>query len=125
VVSLLDTCTLLWTLATPDRLSRTAKRSVASGEVVLSVVSYWEVVIKARKGILPIPDPVVWWTRATQFLGSNVLPVRPSHITALASLPDLHRDPFDRMLVAQAVAEGLSVVTSDERIRAYPVRVLW
>jgi PIN domain nuclease of toxin-antitoxin system len=55
----------------------------------------------------------------------KVLPIRASHITALAALPDLHRDPFDRILIAQAVTEGLPLVTSDRQIGAYPVRVIW
>ena len=125
MVSLLDTSILLWTLAAPDRLSQAAKDAVAAGNPALSVASYWEVVIKTRKGLLPIPDPVSWWTRATQLLGGRVLPIRASHITALAALPDLHRDPFDRILVAQAVAEGLPLVTSDRQIGAYSVRVIW
>jgi PIN domain nuclease of toxin-antitoxin system len=71
------------------------------GKPVLSIASYWEVVIKTRKGLLPISDPVSWWTRALQLLGAQVLPIWATHITALAALPDLHRDPFDRILIAQ------------------------
>jgi len=59
--------------------------------------------------------------RAAKLLGGRVLPIRASHITALSVLPDLHRDPFDRILIAQAVAEGLPLVTSDRQIRAYLV----
>ena len=125
MVSLLDTSTLLWTLVAPGRLSETAREAVAAGDSVLSVASYWEVVVKAGKGLLPISDPVSWWTRASQLLGGRVLPIRASHITALAALPDLHRDPFDRVLIAQAVAEGLPLITSDRQIRSYPVRVIW
>ena len=124
-MNLLDTSTLLWTLAAPDRLSQRARDAVAAGNSVLSVASYWEVVIKTRKGMLPIPDPVNWWTRAVELLGGQVLPIRASHITALAALPDLHRDPFDRILIAQAVAEGWPLITSDQNIGAYPVRVVW
>jgi PIN domain nuclease of toxin-antitoxin system len=125
VVNLLDTSTLLWTLAEPEHLSPSAKTAVATGEPVLSVASYWEVVIKTRKGLLPIADPVSWWTRATQLLGGRLLPIRASHITALAGLPELHRDPFDRILIAQAVAEGMPLITSDRQMAAYPVRIVW
>ncbi len=125
MVNLLDTSVLLWTLAAPNRLSEAAREAIAAGDPVLSVASYWEVVIKARKGLLPISDPVSWRTRAAGLLGGRVLPIRASHITALAALPDLHRDPFDRVLIAQAVAEGLPLVTSDRQIGAYPVRVVW
>lgn len=124
-MNLLDTSTLLWTLVTPERLSEPARQAVAEGGAVLSVASYWEVVIKTRKGLLPIPDPVSWWTRAAELLGGRVLPVRASHISALSALPDLHRDPFDRILIAQAVAEGWPLITSDRQIAAYPVRVVW
>ena len=125
MVNLLDTSTVLWTLIAPGLLSEAARHTVESGEAVLSVASYWEVVIKARKGLLPIPDPVSWWTRAVELLGGRVLPIRASHITALAALPDLHRDPFDRILIAQAVAEGWPFVSSDRQIAAYPVRIVW
>jgi len=124
VVSLLDTSTLLWTLAMPERLSKRAAEAIAGG-ALLSVASYWEVVIKTRKGLLRIGDPVSWWSRAVVAMGGGVLPVRANHVSALAHLPDLHRDPFDRILIAQAIAEGLPFVTSDQQISAYPVRVIW
>ena len=122
---LLDTSPLLWTLADPDRLSAQARGAIATGLATLSVVSYWEVVIKTRKGLLTIPDPVGWWTRAVSLFQGRVLPIRATHITALAALPDLHRDPFDRMLIAQSVAEGWPLVAKDEQIRAYPARTIW
>ena len=122
---LLDTSTVLWSLASPDRLSALARKALKAGPVVISVVCYWEVVIKARKGMLTIPDPVNWWFRATTMLGGSVLSIRADHISALSGLPDLHKDPFDRMLVAQAAAEGLALVTSDEQIQRYPVKIVW
>jgi PIN domain nuclease of toxin-antitoxin system len=125
VVNLLDTSTLLWALTAPDRLSETARNAIAAGGSVLSVASYWEVVIKTRKGLLPLADPVSWWTRAAALFPGGVLPVRASHITALAALPDLHRDPFDRVLIAQAVAEGLLLITNDRQIARYPVGIVW
>jgi len=125
VVSLLDTSALLWTLGDPDKLSKTARKTIAAGASVLSIASYWEVVIKARKGLLGISDPVSWWSRAVEMMGSRILSIRASHITALAGLPDLHRDPFDRILIAQAIAEGMPLVTSDRQIAEYPVRTIW
>jgi PIN domain nuclease of toxin-antitoxin system len=124
-VNLLDTSTLLWTLATPNRLSKLARDAIATGESVISVASYWEVVIKTRKGMLPIPDPVTWWTRTAYLFGNRTLPIRATHVTALAALPDLHRDPFDRILIAQAIAEGLVLVTNDSKTAKYPVLVVW
>ena len=125
MIVLLDTSPLLWTLADPDKLSPEAREAIATGSATLSVVSYWEVVIKTRKGVLAIPDPVGWWTRAVALFHDRVLPIRATHVTALAALPDLHRDPFDRMLIAQAIAEGWPLVAKDEQIRAYPVRAIW
>lgn len=122
---LLDTSTVVWALADPSRLSAAARRALRATPRVLSVVCYWEVVIKVRKGLLAISDPVMWWSRATDALGGSVLSIRAAHISALSALPDLHRDPFDRILIAQAVAEGFTLVTSEEQIRRYAVKTIW
>jgi PIN domain nuclease of toxin-antitoxin system len=122
---LLDTSTLLWALGEPERLSPRARRLVEAGENVVSVASYWEVVIKTQKGLLSISDLATWWRRATELAAAHVLNVRASHITALAALPGLHKDPFDRILIAQANAEGLALVTNDASIGEYPVQTLW
>jgi len=122
---LLDTSTLMWALASPERLSRPARKAVQAGPLVLSVASYWEVVIKVRKGLVTVADPVSWWERATELLAATVLSVRAGHVSALHGLPELHKDPFDRILVAQAQAEGLALVTSDDLVRRYAVKTLW
>ena len=122
---LLDTGTLLWALGSPERLSERARRSLDAGENIVSVASYREAVVKTHKGLLSIPDLATWWRRATELMAVRTLPIRASHVTALAALPALHKDPFDRILIAQAVAEGLDFVTNDEHISAYPVRTIW
>jgi PIN domain nuclease of toxin-antitoxin system len=122
---LLDTVTLVWALGSPERLPSHVRRLVDAGENVLSVGSYWEIVIKTQKGLLSISDLSSWWRLATELTEARVLPIRASHVTALAALPMLHRDPFDRILIAQAIAEGLDLVTNDEPIRAYPVQTIW
>ena len=122
---LLDTSTLLWALGSPERLSPRARRLVDAGENIVSVASYWEVVIKTQKGLLTIADLATWWRRATDLMAARVLPVRASHVTALAALPMLHKDPFDRILIAQAVAEGVDFVTNDESIAGYSARTIW
>lgn len=109
----------------PERFSAKARRLVEAGENVVSVASYWEVVIKTQKGLLAISDLATWWRRATELTAARVLLVRASHITALAALPLLHKDPFDRILIAQAKAEGLALVTNDGPIGKYPVQTLW
>ena len=122
---LLDTSTLLWALGSPERLSPRARRRVEAGENIVSVANYWEVVIKTQKGLLTIADLATWWRRATELLAARVLPIRASHVTALAALPMLHKDPFDRILIAQALSEGVDLVTNDEPIRAYGIRTIW
>jgi PIN domain nuclease of toxin-antitoxin system len=122
---LLDTSTLLWALGQPERLSSKARRLIESGNNIVSVASYWEVVIKSQKGLLTIADLPSWWRRATELTSAKVLPIRASHVTALATLPPLHKDPFDRILIAQALAEGLGFVTNDGPIRQYPVQTIW
>jgi PIN domain nuclease of toxin-antitoxin system len=122
---LLDTSTLLWALGEPERLSPRARRLIEAGENVVSVASYWEIVIKAGKGLLTISDLPTWWRQATELMAARVLPIRASHITALAALPPLHKDPFDRILIAQAKAEGLGLVTSDGPIGEYPIQTIW
>jgi PIN domain nuclease of toxin-antitoxin system len=122
---LLDTSTLLWALASPERLSPRARRLVDAGENIVSVASYWEVVIKTQKGLLTITDLATWWRRATELMAARVLPIRASHVTALSALPMLHKDPFDRILIAQAVAEGLDLVTNDVPISEYPIQTIW
>ena len=122
---LLDTSTLLWALGSPERLSPRVRRLVDGGENVVSVASYWEVVVKTQKGLLSIPDLATWWRRATDLIAVRTLPIRATHVTALAALPMLHKDPFDRILIAQAIAEGLDFVTNDERISSYTVRTIW
>jgi PIN domain nuclease of toxin-antitoxin system len=122
---LFDTSTLLWALGTPERLSPRARRLVDTGENIVSVASYWEVVIKTQKGLLKIADVATWWRRATELTAARALPIRASHVTALAAFPPLHRDPFDRILIAQAIAEGVDFVTNDEPSSGYPVRTIW
>jgi PIN domain nuclease of toxin-antitoxin system len=123
---LLDTNVFLWALSQPKRLSRKARRVVENGKPKVSVASNWEVVIKVGKRKLPIADPSGWWTRVSQLAGEDhVLPIRSRHIDALVDLPDLHQDPFDRILIAQAKAEGLTLVAPASDIARYSAPVLW
>jgi PIN domain nuclease of toxin-antitoxin system len=120
---LLDTHVLLWCLGAPDRLQRETRRKIEAPATVIfvSAVSAWEIEMKRSLGKLKVPADLEDQLQEKRF---TELPVRMRHVHALRSLPSLHRDPFDRMLVAQAVADGLVVVTADEKVRAYPVRTL-
>lgn len=116
---------MLWALGAPERLSPQARQRVNDGDNVISVGSYWEVVVKTQKGLLSIADLPTWWRRSTELLNAKILPIRASHVTALAALPLLHKDPFDRILIAQAIAEGFDFVTNDEPVKKYSVKTVW
>jgi PIN domain nuclease of toxin-antitoxin system len=116
---LLDTNIAIRAATYPERLSREARRAIDQGPVFLSVLCYWEVLIKSMKGKLDIGDPRVWWPEIVDQLAATILPIRPDHIGQLAYLPPLHSDPFDRALIAQARAEDLTLVTSDGAIAKY------
>lgn len=120
---LLDSHALLWSLAEPARLGVTVRRRIeAPGTpVYVSVISGWELELKRSLGKLELPDDLDEQLEAKRF---TELPLRFRHVTALRELPSLHRDPFDRILVAQAIADGLTIVSHDERVLAYPVKSL-
>jgi len=90
-----------------------------AGPNFLSVVSYWEVILKSMKGSLDVGDPRAWWTDALEQLAATPLPLRPDHIAEVYALPPIHKDPFDRVLVGQAAVEGLRLVTTDGEIPRY------
>jgi PIN domain nuclease of toxin-antitoxin system len=93
--------------------------------LVVSTVSPWEIAIKWRQGKLPIPDhPRPWSARMIREFGAEVLPVTLDHAVQVADLPDHHRDPFDRLLIAQAQVEGMPIVTADRSFGAYDVEVI-
>ena len=116
---LLDTHAAIWALDRPEALSVSARTAASTGPNVISVVSYWEVTIKSMKGTLDVGDPRAWWFDALEQLAATVLLLKPDHVAAVLSLPPIHKDPFDRMLIAQATVEGLALVTTDGRIARY------
>ena len=116
---LLDTHTAIWALDTPEALTAPARKAVLSGPNVLSVITYWEVMLKSMKGTLDVGDPRAWWFDALEQLVATPLPLRPQHIAGVYTLPPIHKDPFDRMLIAQAASEGLTLVSMDAEIVRY------
>jgi len=122
--ALADTHALLWWLADDPRLSAGAREVIAAGEtpVYFSAASIWEAEIKAAAGKLTVPDELLDALDADGFVE---LPMAARHAREAARLPPLHRDPFDRMLVAQARAEGMTVITRDPKIKEYGATVLW
>ena len=121
---LLDTHTAIWALDTPELLSESARTAILSGPNSLSVISYWEVMLKSMKGTLDVGDPRSWWFDALEQLVATPLPLRPQHVAGVHTLPNIHRDPFDRMLIAQAASEGLTLVTMDKEIAQYASKSL-
>lgn len=116
---LLDTQAAIFTMSQSSSLSARARAAIAEGPNVLSVVSYWEVMIKSMKGKLDVGDPRSWWFDALDQLAAAPLVLQAHHITALFGLAPIHKDPFDRMLIAQATVEGLALVSMDAEIARY------
>ncbi|MGH7821671.1 MAG: type II toxin-antitoxin system VapC family toxin [Candidatus Binatia bacterium] len=125
---LLDTATFLWLVAEPERLSETVRDAVVdpANDVYLSAVSAWEIAVKHAIGRLPLPEPperFVPQQRTRHAIDS--LALDEDSTLQLPRLPALHRDPFDRMLICQAITHGLVMATSDPEIVRYPLRTLW
>jgi PIN domain nuclease of toxin-antitoxin system len=120
---LLDTHALLWSLGQPDTLTSEARLAIEDGrnEVLVSAVSAWEVAIKRAIGKLDVIGDLAAEIAAAAFVG---LPITIAHALATGALPPHHRDPFDRMLIAQAQIEGLTIATRDPRFAAYDVPIL-
>jgi PIN domain nuclease of toxin-antitoxin system len=125
---LLDTHTALWFLAGDPRLSARARTEIEdlANERLFSIASAWEIAIKASLGKLelsaPFEDLVPGQLRAN---GIKLLPLEPEHLSDLITLPFHHRDPFDRLLVAQALAEGAVLVSTDPLLDHYPIKRIW
>ena len=125
---LLDTCTFLWVITDDPKLSRKAKALFvdSENEVYLRVVSTWEVTVKYKLGKLPLPEsPEKYLPQKRQQHNIDSLLLNEEATLYLTKLPDLHRDPFDRILICQAIVEGLSILTPDDLITQYPVHSQW
>jgi PIN domain nuclease of toxin-antitoxin system len=125
---LLDTCTFLWITKNAPELSSTARVCFQDpgNTVYLSSISVWEMVVKHALGRLPLPQAPDRFIPAMRS-GHGIAPLALEEEAAcqLSKLPDLHKDPFDRILVCQALVHGLVLLTPDEMIRQYPVRTIW
>ena len=123
---LLDTHIFLWLITGDQRLPEVMQRDILNLEnaVYLSVISLWEISVKYQLGKLPLPEPPETYLsvqRERHMIAS--LPLDEASVSQIAKLPSTHRDPFDRMLICQALEHHLTIVTVDEMIRAYPVPV--
>lgn len=125
---LLDTATFLWIAGDAPELSRTARSLFQDrgNDIYLSAVSAWEIAVKHALGKLPLPAPPAEIVpRLREQHGIEALALEENAALYLGLLPPIHRDPFDRMLVCQAIAHGLAVMTPDASLRKYPVRTVW
>ena len=123
---LIDTHVLLWGLQADPRLSRRAGDILSASDVWISVVSLWEIVTKVQIGKLNLPKPVIaYLTSRLAANGVSILPLTLNHVTRLEEIALHHRDPFDRILVAQCLEENLSLITNDPFFKHYPVQVIW
>jgi PIN domain nuclease of toxin-antitoxin system len=125
---LLDTCTFLWITTGSSRLSKHAAQwfSDPANDVFLSAVSSWEIAVKYALDTLRLPaSPLEFIPSQREAHGIVALPLTEEEVLYLPKIPKLHRDPFDRMLICQAVVNGFAVLTPDELISQYPIRTLW
>jgi PIN domain nuclease of toxin-antitoxin system len=125
---LLDTHTLIWAVDQPANLGITAATTLQdpANELFLSAGSIWEIAIKVGLGKLTLSQPYRQWIeKAIADLGLAVLPITVDHADVLTGLPHHHRDPFDRLLVAQAQVESMPVVSADSQFDAYGINRIW
>jgi PIN domain nuclease of toxin-antitoxin system len=128
VTALLDTHALLWFVNADRRMSAAARAVIedARNDLLFSVISAWEIVTKVRRGKLDVGElPDQFIRRHLRQLGLRILPLRLRHVLRLSDLPEHHRDPFDRLLVAQAQAEAIPIMTIDAQLRRYAVEIVW
>jgi len=124
---LLDTHTAKWALDDASKLSNAAKLIISDTSLPLciSVVSAWEIAIKISIGKLDFIGGSAFFLKKLQQLGVEIISVKGSHIEIVESLPFIHRDPFDRLIVATAQAENMTILTADENVQKYDVSWIW
>jgi PIN domain nuclease of toxin-antitoxin system len=123
---LLDTHALLWALSDQSKLSERVQRLLPQADTWFSVASLWEILIKAHIGKITLPKPTGAFVMSKlQVNGVRLLQITPDHVLRVELLPDHHRDPFDRMLIAQSMEENIPLVTADRIFARYPVELIW
>ena len=124
---LLDTHTAIWFFNGDSALSETAKQLILniSNSKYISITSAWELAIKIGIGKLDFASKAAGFIRLAEDNGITILPIKTSHLTTYETLPLIHRDPFDRLLMATAIAEQMTLITIDENIAKYDVPIIW
>jgi PIN domain nuclease of toxin-antitoxin system len=122
---LTDTHTLVWALTKPEELGPGARKALSTSPFTASVANLWELVLKAQKPGALLASPLPWWDQYVTRAHIPTLAIRVPHIRALDGLPDLHKDPFDRILIAQALSENLTLISCDGNFTRYGIPVIW
>ena len=125
---LLDTHAFLWFLLDDPKLSATARHAIINpdNDIAVSPATYWEIAIKIRLNKYMLPEPYeVFMEREIVTNQFRILPIVPRHTAVLITLPFHHRDPFDRLIIAQAMVEQMPVISGDAAFAVYPVTCLW
>ena len=122
---LTDTHSLVWALSDPEFLSPGALQALTESEVNASVVNLWELILKTRKKDALLSDPVPWWEKFVIKAGIPVFSIRAAHVLELGRLPEFHKDPFDRILIAQSRVEKTPLVSKDSRLARYGIPIIW
>jgi PIN domain nuclease of toxin-antitoxin system len=125
---LLDTHVFLWLAACPEKLSSKVEKIVLNSEnsLFLSIVSLWEMQIKIQLGKLDLDLPLMELWHGQQAKSQLILlPAKEEHVWTLANLPQIHKDPFDRLLIAQSLYENLPIITADHTVKKYNAGVVW
>ncbi|MBU0676928.1 MAG: type II toxin-antitoxin system VapC family toxin [Verrucomicrobia bacterium] len=126
-VIVLDTCALLWLTSGSRKLTQNARTAIADASVVyLSSITAFEIGVKARKGVLSLPFPATEWIASVLSLHDlSEIPLTAEICGAACDLPPIHKDPFDRFIIATAKKHGLPVVTADKIFSQYNIEVIW
>jgi len=124
---LLDTHAILWFLNGDKKISEKVKKILASpaNDTFISIVSLWEIAVKLSLGKLSLKTTLNYLFRIIEKQGFHFLPITPEHIICAATLPMNHRDPFDRIIISQALTEEMTIITRDESFAGYGVKITW
>jgi len=124
---LLDTHVFLWLLSQPDKITENAMELCSNPDNIpyVSLLSLWEIQIKNQLGKIELDVPIQKILQAGKEKGISILDIKEQHILTLASLPMHHRDPFDRLLIAQSIAENMTLISADQKIQKYNAKVVW
>jgi PIN domain nuclease of toxin-antitoxin system len=123
---LLDTCALIWSLFESDRLSASAEQALRENDRAVSIASLWEMSIKISLGKLHLSKTITEISRLCEESGIDILPITPEDCEMIQSLPLMHKDPFDRIIMAQSIRKEAGIITDDEKIRKYDmIKTIW